>query len=184
MCGIVCLCPHNVITHPHNPPHPTSPTTVIITNLPLSPPLTFHSHPHPTYHCHPHSPTTLTPTPPTTVTPTHLPLLSPPTYHCHPPTHLPLLSPPTYHCHPHSPTTAITTHLRLSPPHSPTTVTPTQALAVLPWMEGTGVTADVYLMSALLFVCAKTKRVGEAERLFWKDIPARNLTYSVATTNR
>ena len=46
-----------------------------------------------------------------------------------------------------------------------------------------GVKADTYLMTALLFVCAKTKRVSAAENLFWRDIPARNLTYSVATTN-
>ena len=58
-----------------------------------------------------------------------------------------------------------------------------KALAVLPWMENKGLEADTYLLSSLLFVCAKTKRVAEAESIFWHKIPARNLTYSVATTN-
>ena len=58
-----------------------------------------------------------------------------------------------------------------------------KALAVLPWMESKGLEADTYLLSSLLFVCAKTKRVTEAESIFWNKIPARNLTYSVATTN-
>ena len=58
-----------------------------------------------------------------------------------------------------------------------------RALAVLPWMESKGVIADTYLLSSLLFVCAKTKRVAEAEDIFWQQLPARNLTYSVATTN-
>jgi pentatricopeptide repeat protein len=58
-----------------------------------------------------------------------------------------------------------------------------KALAVLPWMESKGVVADTYLLSSLLFVCAKTKRVAEAENIFWQQMPGRNLTYSVATTN-
>ena len=58
-----------------------------------------------------------------------------------------------------------------------------KALALLSWMESKGLTADIYLLSSLLFVCAKTKRVTEAENIFWHQIPARNLTYSVATTN-
>lgn len=58
-----------------------------------------------------------------------------------------------------------------------------KALAVLPWMESKNIIADTYLLSSLLFVCAKTKRVAEAENIFWQLIPARNLTYSVATTN-
>ena len=58
-----------------------------------------------------------------------------------------------------------------------------KALAVLPWMESRNIVADTYLLSSLLFVCAKTKRVAEAENIFWQLIPDRNLTYSVATTN-
>ena len=58
-----------------------------------------------------------------------------------------------------------------------------KALAVLPWMESKNIIADTYLLSSLLFVCAKTKRVAEAENIFWQLIPSRNLTYSVATTN-
>ena len=41
----------------------------------------------------------------------------------------------------------------------------------------------VCMYSALLYVCAKAKRVKEAENLFWKAIPARNLSYTVATAN-
>lgn len=58
-----------------------------------------------------------------------------------------------------------------------------KALALLPWMEMQGEKADVYFMSSLLYVCAKCKRVDDAERLFWKDIPRRKLSYTVATTN-
>eukprot|EP01036_Dinobryon_divergens_P033065 gene33065-42776_t len=59
-----------------------------------------------------------------------------------------------------------------------------EALALLPWLEEVvGETADVFFMSALLYVCAKAKRVREAENLFWKAIPARNLSYTVATAN-
>jgi len=58
-----------------------------------------------------------------------------------------------------------------------------KAMQVLPWMEAQGETADVYFMSALLYVCAKSKRVREAERIFWQDIPSRKLTYSAATVN-
>ena len=58
-----------------------------------------------------------------------------------------------------------------------------KALSILPWMEGRKLKPDTYLLSSLLFVCAKTKRVEEAENIFWQQIPSRNLTYSVATTN-
>mmetsp|Transcript_31628 Transcript_31628/g.45553 ORF Transcript_31628/g.45553 Transcript_31628/m.45553 type:complete len:1038 (+) Transcript_31628:41-3154(+) len=59
-----------------------------------------------------------------------------------------------------------------------------EALALLPWLEDrVQEPADVYLMSTLLYVCAKAKRVREAEALFWKAIPARNLSYTVATAN-
>ena len=65
---------------------------------------------------------------------------------------------------------------------------PIKALAVLPWLESGGsggppVAPDVFFMSALLYVCAKEKKVAEAERLFWQEIPRRNLTYTIATTN-
>jgi pentatricopeptide repeat protein len=50
-------------------------------------------------------------------------------------------------------------------------------------MESKGIKVDTFFMSALLFVCAKGKRITDAENIFWRDIPARNLTYSVATTN-
>lgn len=58
-----------------------------------------------------------------------------------------------------------------------------KALALLKWLEDFGETADVYFLSALVFVCAKSKRVANAEKLFWVEIPKRNLTYTVATTN-
>ena len=58
-----------------------------------------------------------------------------------------------------------------------------KAAAVLPWMEAQGATADIYFMSAILYVCAKSKRTALAERIFWQDIPGRNLTYTVATVN-
>lgn len=70
---------------------------------------------------------------------------------------------------------------------------PDKALALLQWLEEGNATghlrqphpqpADVYLLSALVFVCAKAKRVAEAERLFWTEIPRRGLTYTTATTN-
>ena len=60
---------------------------------------------------------------------------------------------------------------------------PAKALALLAWLEDHGERVDVYFLSALLFVCAKAKRVAEAERLFWVEVPKRNLTYTVATTN-
>ena len=57
-------------------------------------------------------------------------------------------------------------------------------MAVLPWMENTiGEPADVYFMSSLLYVCAKNKMISEAEKIFWVEIPSRNLTYTVATAN-
>ena len=60
---------------------------------------------------------------------------------------------------------------------------PDKALALLPWLEDQGEIVDVFFLSALLFVCAKAKRVADAERLFWVEVPKRNLTYTVATTN-
>ena len=60
-----------------------------------------------------------------------------------------------------------------------------KALALLPWMEQQqqGEPADIFFMSALLSICAKSKRLKEAEKIFWVDIPARQLTYTVATMN-
>ena len=58
-----------------------------------------------------------------------------------------------------------------------------KAIALLPWLEEQGDTPDIYFLSALLYVCAKDRRVKEAEHLFWHEIPRRNLSYAVATTN-
>jgi len=59
-----------------------------------------------------------------------------------------------------------------------------KALALLPWMEQEhGQPADIFFMSALLYICAKSKRLNEAEKIFWVDIPARQLIYTVATMN-
>ena len=58
-----------------------------------------------------------------------------------------------------------------------------KAVALLPWLEEQGDTPDIYFLSALLYVCAKDRRVKEAEHLFWHEIPRRNLSYAVATTN-
>lgn len=58
-----------------------------------------------------------------------------------------------------------------------------KAIALLPWLEQQGEAADIYFLSALLYVCAKDRRVKVAEHLFWHEIPRRNLTYAVATTN-
>lgn len=58
-----------------------------------------------------------------------------------------------------------------------------KALALLPWLEAQGEVADVYFLSALLYVCAKERRVKQAEHLFWTEIPRRNLTMTVATIN-
>jgi pentatricopeptide repeat protein len=60
---------------------------------------------------------------------------------------------------------------------------PEKALGILPWLEEFGEQPDIYLMTALLYVCAKSKYVAETENLFWNDIPARNLDYTIATTN-
>ena len=57
-----------------------------------------------------------------------------------------------------------------------------KATAILPWMEKYE-TADVVFMTSLLYVCAKAKKVKDVERIFWKEIPARKLTYTVATIN-
>lgn len=42
---------------------------------------------------------------------------------------------------------------------------------------------DIYFLTALLYVCATNKQIKQAEHIFWTEIPARNLTYTVATTN-
>ena len=58
-----------------------------------------------------------------------------------------------------------------------------KARAVLPWLESMGGKVDDYLLSSLLYVLAKAKRVAEAEDLFWNEFPSRNISYTVATTN-
>eukprot|EP00596_Hydrurales_sp_CCMP1899_P000225 CAMPEP_0119036792 /NCGR_PEP_ID=MMETSP1177-20130426/4743_1 /TAXON_ID=2985 /ORGANISM="Ochromonas sp, Strain CCMP1899" /LENGTH=1022 /DNA_ID=CAMNT_0006997161 /DNA_START=227 /DNA_END=3295 /DNA_ORIENTATION=- len=58
-----------------------------------------------------------------------------------------------------------------------------KALAIAPWAESKNINLDIYFLSSLLFVCAKTKKVNEAEKIFWEDIPQRGLNYTVATTN-
>lgn len=58
------------------------------------------------------------------------------------------------------------------------------ALALFDWIEREKkVMSDIYFLSTLLYVLAKTKRIHEAEEIFWNIIPSRNLTYTVATTN-
>jgi hypothetical protein len=50
------------------------------------------------------------------------------------------------------------------------------AMAVLPWFESKNLEMpDIHLMSALLYVCAKHKLVSQAERIFWEEIPRRNI---------
>ena len=58
-----------------------------------------------------------------------------------------------------------------------------KAKAILTWMEDRGINADVFFLSALLYVMAKGKNIAFAEKIFWEEFPRRNLTYSVATTN-
>jgi pentatricopeptide repeat protein len=59
-----------------------------------------------------------------------------------------------------------------------------KALGVVPWLESKdSEKADIYTLSSLLYVCAKHKKVAEAERIFWETIPARKLNYTIATTN-
>lgn len=59
-----------------------------------------------------------------------------------------------------------------------------KALALVPWFENKGAEkADIYTLSSLLYVCAKEKNIVEAEKIFWEDIPARKLKYTIATTN-
>merc|ERR1711871_1652674 len=61
---------------------------------------------------------------------------------------------------------------------------PAVALQLIPWMEEqSDDKADIYTLSALLYVCAKEKNVADAERIFWDVIPKRNLSYTIATTN-
>lgn len=48
-----------------------------------------------------------------------------------------------------------------------------QALGIIPWAESKNVKVDIYLLSSLLFVCAKTKKIYEAEKIFWEEIPER-----------
>lgn len=58
------------------------------------------------------------------------------------------------------------------------------ALQLIPWMEQQSDTkADIYTLSALLYVCAKEKNVAQAEKIFWDVIPKRGLSYTIATTN-
>lgn len=58
------------------------------------------------------------------------------------------------------------------------------ALQLVPWMEEqSNDKADIYTLSALLYVCAKEKNIAEAEKIFWDVIPKRNLSYTIATTN-
>merc|ERR1711871_1379697 len=58
------------------------------------------------------------------------------------------------------------------------------ALQLIPWMEEqSDDKADIYTLSALLYVCAKEKNVAEAEKIFWDVIPKRGLSYTIATTN-
>ena len=80
------------------------------------------------------------------------------------------LQPNQYVC-----TTAIKAYGRLNQPR--------RALAALQWYEDSGYKPDVFMMTALLYVCAKAGLVQEAENIFWNEIPARKLSYSVATTN-
>lgn len=55
---------------------------------------------------------------------------------------------------------------------------------IVQWAENEhGVKPDIFVMTALLYTFAKTRRVKEAEDLFWKEIPRRGLTYTHATTN-
>ena len=59
-----------------------------------------------------------------------------------------------------------------------------KALSLISWMESeTGERADVFFLTSVLYVQAKFKRVLETEALFWKEIPRRGLSYTVATTN-
>lgn len=59
-----------------------------------------------------------------------------------------------------------------------------RALALIPWLESeSDEKADIFLLTSVLYVCAKRKRVKETEHLFWKEIPNRGLMYTVATTN-
>merc|ERR1711871_1716212 len=61
---------------------------------------------------------------------------------------------------------------------------PAVALQLIPWMEEqSDDKADIYTLSALLYVCAKEKNVAEAEKIFWDVIPKRGLSYTIATTN-
>jgi pentatricopeptide repeat protein len=59
-----------------------------------------------------------------------------------------------------------------------------RALQVWRWLEGPLCqAADIYLLSAVLHVCAKMRRADIAERIFHQEIPARGLNYTTATAN-
>jgi len=55
---------------------------------------------------------------------------------------------------------------------------------LIPWMEQDyNVTADIYSFSSLLYAYAKFQRVERCERLFYEEIPRRNLTINTVTIN-
>jgi pentatricopeptide repeat protein len=58
-----------------------------------------------------------------------------------------------------------------------------KALALLPFLERKGLSPDIYFFTSLLYILGKVGMVPEAEQLFWQEIPKRNLSYTVATTN-
>lgn len=54
---------------------------------------------------------------------------------------------------------------------------------VVRWLEEHQIAPDIYVLSALLYVLAKHRRVEEVEHLFWKEIPQRGLEHNVVTAN-
>ena len=48
-----------------------------------------------------------------------------------------------------------------------------KAMSIVPWLESVAPleTPDIYLLSSLLYVCAKQKMVSQAEKIFWVEIP-------------
>lgn len=60
------------------------------------------------------------------------------------------------------------------------------AVSLFAWFESQGLAADTYLLTALLYVCAKSSEqthIKTAERIFWEEFPLRKIPYALATVN-
>ena len=56
---------------------------------------------------------------------------------------------------------------------------PKHALGLLSWLDSFDKNlADSFMITAIIYVCAKSRMTAQTEWLFWREIPMRNLQYS------